>query len=182
MQARTRRALCLCTRGLRDHPPLWRYHAAYCTEFGRHIDDRPIFLNAPDFPHLGVVVSPGISRYCAPHPSAKFFPCFWTTMCFCRSGATLSSREASATQTSGRSGTASAAAFKRLPCRKLHLNHHRFRCVAAAASSSVRTPTCVQGAKPLCWRVADIIRYFADIVPRRAMLLAAAVSGRGCIF
>ena len=31
-------------------------------------------------------------------------------------------------------------------------------------------------------RVAAIIRHFADIVPRWAMLLAAAVSGRGCIF
>ena len=70
---RTRRTLCLCSRGLREHSPLCRYHAANCTEFGRHIDD---CLNVPDFLHFGVEVSPGISRYCASHPSAKFYPCF----------------------------------------------------------------------------------------------------------
>ena len=41
---------------------------------GRHIDDRPIFLDIPDFLPLGVVVSPGIARYGAPHPNAKFYP------------------------------------------------------------------------------------------------------------
>ncbi len=69
---------------------------------------------------------------------------------------------------------------KRLSCRQLHsantvfdlwlLRRHR----AHERLRAFRVPRLIR-------RVAAIIRCYADIVHRRAMLLAAAVSGRGCI-
>ena len=69
---------------------------------------------------------------------------------------------------------------KRLPCRQLHsantvsdvwlLRRHR----AHERLRAFRVPRLIR-------RVAAIIRRCADMVHRRAMLLAAAVSGRGCI-